>query len=329
MVEYKKMANFSMLTVGDSAVDNTFEIDSDQASLLCGSRLQDKELCFKYGEKIPIKKIRRGFGGSALNTAIGFSRLGIKTAITTIIGEDNEGKDVLDFLQQEAVDTSRVQQDNMTNMSVILVYSKERTILSYHSPRDYTKLEMPRADNIYLASAGRGSESLIPKIQARISSGSKLYFNPGSWELLKFENFAPLVKYCQALILNKEEADLCFKEGPVAKQLQDMKRLGTDIAVITDGPKGAYISQGKKVYHMGISSGQVVDPTGAGDSFSVGLVGGLSLNKSLEESCRWGMVNSASVLEYIGANKGLLSLRQIEQEAEQAINLKLKLIEEE
>jgi sugar/nucleoside kinase (ribokinase family) len=322
------MANLSMLTIGDSTVDNFFEVDSDQASVLCNTRSQEKELCFKYGEKVPIKKIRRGFGGSALNTSVGFSRLGIKTAISTIVGEDNEGELIIDFLKKQGLETDFVKQSEETNMSVVLIYNNERTVLSYHRPREYNHLEIPAADNIYFASAGKGAESIIPKLLGRISAGSKLYFNPGSWELLKFENFAPLVKYCQALILNKDEADLCLGEVSTGKQLKAIRRLGAEIAVITAGAEGAYIDNGQGIYHMGIASGQLTDPTGAGDSFSVGLVGGLILGKSLEESCKWGMVNSASVLEKIGANQGLLSHSQLEKELLESANLNLKPLKE-
>ena len=322
------MANLSMLTVGDSTIDSVFEIDGDQASILCNTRSQEKELCFKYGEKIPVKKIRRGFGGSALNTAVGFSRLELTSAISTIVGEDSEGKSIIDFLEQEGLESGFVKQSETTNISVVLVYNQERTILSYHRPREYGKLELPPSDNIYFASAGKGAEKIIPKLLGRISTGSKLYFNPGSWELLKFDDFAPLVKYCQALILNKEEADLCLGEESTTKQLKAIRRLGAQIAVITNGARGAYINDGQNTYHMGIASGQPIDPTGAGDSFSVGLVGGLVLGKSLEESCRWGMVNSASVLEKIGANRGLLSRDQLEEKSRKATSLNFKTLKE-
>jgi len=315
------MANLDILTVGDSTVDNLFEIDTDKASILCSQRTKEKELCFNYGEKIPIKNITRGFGGSALNTAIGFSKLGLKSAISTIVGEDNDGQLIINFLNQANVDISNVLRNDRTNMSVILVYNKERTILSYHKQRNYNTLNLPTCNNIYFTSAGKGAEAIYPKITARATTGSKLFFNPGSWELQNFDFFAPLIKYCEVLILNKDEADLCFDNCPTQEQLIKIRKLGANIAVITNGAKGAFLEDETGQYHMGSYAGEVVDPTGAGDSFSAGLVGGLIHGLSLEESCRWGMVNSASVIEKIGANKGLLTYDQLSKLSSEATNL--------
>lgn len=315
------MANLDMLTVGDSTVDNLFEIDSDQASILCSQRTKERELCFNYGEKIPIKNITIGFGGSALNAAVGFGKLELRSAISTIVGEDNDGQSIIDFLNQTEIDTSNVLRGDKTNMSVILVYNKERTILSYHKKRNYNALSLPPCNNIYFTSAGKGAEAIYPKIISRATTGSKLFFNPGSWELQNFDFFAPLIKYCDVIILNKDEADLCFGNHPIPEQLKKIRKLGAKIAVITDGAKGAYLDDELGQYHMGSYAGEVVDPTGAGDSFSVGLIGGLIHGLSLEESCKWGMVNSAAVIEKIGANSGLLTRTQLLKLSGEVTNL--------
>jgi len=317
-----------MLTVGDATVDNVFEIDSDKASILCNHRSKEKELCFNYGEKVPIKNISKGYGGSALNTAIGFGRLGLASAISTILGNDEDGQSIIELLNDANIDTASTVKDKSTNMSVILVYKKERTILSYHEERNYDALNLPQSENIYFASAGKGAEALYPKLTARATTGSKLYFNPGAWELQNFDFFAPLIKYCEAIVLNKDEADLCFGDHPIEEQLDQISKLGAKIGVITDGAKGAYIEDNNGKYHMGIVSGEVIDPTGAGDAFSVGFVGGLISGLSLEESCRWGMVNSASVIEQIGANDGLLTREKISILSNEATNLKFSNLKE-
>jgi len=316
------MGNIDVLTVGDCTLDNIFEVDKDEASVLCNLKSQEKELCFNFGEKIPIKSVSKGFGGSALNTAIGFSRLNLNTAIATIIGEDFEGHLLKEFLKNEKIDISFIKFKDTTNVSLILVYDKERTVLSYHRPRNYTALQLPSCSNIYFSSAGKGAEVIYPKVISRVTAGSKLYFNPGSWELQNFNSFAPLVRHCQALIINKDEADLIIGGDKVQDQLKKMKKLGTAIAVITCGKSGAYLQDDTGQYHMGISSGPVVDPTGAGDSFSAGFVSGLIMGKSLEESCRWGMVNSAAVISKVGANNGLLHRSDLESQTSSMTILK-------
>ena len=46
--------------------------------------------------------------------------------------------------------------------------------------------------------------------------------------------------------------------------------------------------------------------TGAGDAFGSGCISALIKGKSFEEALLWGTVNSASVIGYIGSQKGLL-----------------------
>ena len=53
--------------------------------------------------------------------------------------------------------------------------------------------------------------------------------------------------------------------------------------------------------------------TGAGDAFASTVSAALLLGKSLEESLKWGPINSMSVVQFVGAQKGLLSESSLEQ----------------
>jgi len=313
----------SIQTIGDLTQDTILEIDESEAELLCDVRHRDCEIAFKYGEKIPVKKLTVGCGGSALNTAVGFSRLGLKTAIVGIVGNDPEADAVVQFLKDEKIDPAQIKKQGQTNRSSIISYKQERTILSYHAPRNYQGLSVAKSDWIYFASANKGIEVLIPKVLEKVGQGTKLAINPGSWELKNFEIFLPLVKVATTLILNKSEADLVVGESKITNQLAKLINLGTQIAVITDGRNGAYFAVKNQHFHIGIAPSDLLDSTGAGDSFSAGFLGGLIISSSLEQSAKWGMVNSASVVETIGANKGLLSRAEIESRAEKLKSLKL------
>jgi ribokinase len=54
-----------------------------------------------------------------------------------------------------------------------------------------------------------------------------------------------------------------------------------------------------------------VDRTGAGDSFSSTFTAAIALGKTPAEALTWGPVNSMSVVQYIGAQKGLLTLDEL------------------
>jgi ribokinase len=55
-----------------------------------------------------------------------------------------------------------------------------------------------------------------------------------------------------------------------------------------------------------------VDRTGAGDSFASTFTAAIALGKSPAEALTWGPVNSMSVVQYIGAQAGLLTRDELE-----------------
>ncbi|MEM6527067.1 MAG: PfkB family carbohydrate kinase [Chloroflexota bacterium] len=70
---------------------------------------------------VEIESFDTGVGGSPINIAIGSSRLGLKTAVLTAVGADPVGDFVLNFLQNENIDTSLVPRkpDARTGMAVL------------------------------------------------------------------------------------------------------------------------------------------------------------------------------------------------------------------
>ena len=56
-----------------------------------------------------------------------------------------------------------------------------------------------------------------------------------------------------------------------------------------------------------------IDSVGAGDSFGSCFVASLLHGDSIQDALRSGIVNSASVLQYIGAKKGLLNYKQLKE----------------
>ena len=90
--------------------------------------------------------------------------------------------------------------------------------------------------------------------------------------------------------------------------------------MITDGVRGAYASDGVTIWFMP----PYPDPkppyerTGAGDAFSSTFVAALALGKNIEEALRWAPINAMSVVQYIGAQEGLLSRGKLEEYLERA-----------
>lgn len=303
------MENVSVVCVGDSTVDRFFHLDHGEADLLYHHN--EYEIAFKYGEKISIENYQKFFGGSAINTSVGFSKLGIRSCAATIVGEDTDGSDIYEFLKQNNVGCEYVIKEGETNQSALLIYKRERTIFSYHKERNYEKINLPQTSWIYLCSAGRGFEKMLPMIEKQLKTGTKIVINPGSEQLKDFDKLSNILSQGEVMFLNKEEAEMLFDESNIKKLLDRILETGVKIAVITDGSNGAYIANKDSTFHMGIAPSSPIDSTGAGDAFASAFTAAVANRKTIEESTKWGMLNSASVINKVGANTGLLSLQDI------------------
>ena len=117
---------------------------------------------------------------------------------------------------------------------------------------------------------------------------------------------------------NKEEAQqiLHTQEQDIPTLIRSIRELGPTIPVITDGPKGAYtVDTDDQAWHMPMypDPAPPVDRTGAGDSFSSTFTAAIILGKDPSEALSWGPINSMSVVQYVGAQEGLLTRENLEE----------------
>ncbi|MFH1956495.1 MAG: carbohydrate kinase family protein [Patescibacteria group bacterium] len=281
--------------------------------------------CFMLGTKLEIPKVAIASGGGGTNTAVGFARQGLKTATIGRIGKDEVGKEIIEEMKKEGVESLfQIDQEHDTAYSTILVAQDgERTILEYRGANDYmsennTDWEKLKSKWVYIDSLG-GNEKLLAKIlEWAKSNNSKTAFNPGK-RLIKLG--IGLHKYLDGvdiLLVNEDEsayiADIEYneeREPEVFKKLDDVIR---GIVVMTKGPRGVEVSDGKKHYLAGIPDSPIVDRTGAGDSFGSGFVAGYIHGTQnlkheaeiIEYAIQLGTANATSVVQYFGAKQGLL-----------------------
>lgn len=93
-----------------------------------------------------------------------------------------------------------------------------------------------------------------------------------------------------------------------------MHKLGPKIVAISDGPAGAYASDGVNRYKMPIypDPKPPFDRTGSGDAFTSTFVAAMIKGADIQGALLWGPVNSMSVVQKVGAQAGLLDVKEIE-----------------
>ena len=306
---------FDLISIGDTTEDIFMEL-SEETKII-----KDKKgieyLGLVYAEKITTHKLTDVLAvGNSANVAVGSSRLGLKTALYTVLGKDDAGEEMANVLVREGVAKDYIvfDKERRSNLSVVLNYKAERTILVYHEKRAYDLPKLAPASWVYFSSLGKGHDKLHSQIPAYVKKHKvSLGFNPGSHQLHEgLKKLLPILKVTTVLFVNREEGQaLVGKEPNVKKLMQKLHEKGPKIVVITDGPKGSYASDGTNMYSLKIFPAPLVERTGAGDSFSTGFIGALFHGKEISEAMKWGTINSASVIQKIGAREGLLKKKDM------------------
>lgn len=316
---------YDFVAIGDIVIDAFIQLDEASAEVDTNPESGRKRLSMNFGDKLPYKDVTVvNAVGNSPNASVSAHRLGLETALVTNVGHDRWGKDCLDALRTEGVHTDyvKVHEGKKTNYHYVLRYGPERTILINHEAYPYV---LPAFDTpprfIYFSSVGEHALPFHEEIAAYVNEHpeTKLVFQPGTYQIkLGHEKLKSIYEATEIFFCNKEEAQsiLGIREQDVPTLIREFKKLGPTMPVITDGPNGAYVVDTEdQAWHMPMypDPAPPVDRTGAGDSFSSTFTAAIALGKSPEEALTWGPVNSMSVVQYIGAQKGLLSYEALQE----------------
>ncbi len=138
----------------------------------------------------------------------------------------------------------------------------------------------------------------------------------------KMSNVPKAVKYLDTIITNLDESQNYFNSNESADLLvKKWLEKGINRVVITNGTKGVHFGDCLGIQFMhSLIAPKVIDVTGAGDSFSAGIIYGLLNNNSLKESVNYGLANSYMTVQTKESVRTDLSKENIEKEKEIVIN---------
>jgi len=246
-----------------------------------------------------------------------------------------------------------VHKDEKTNYHFVLSYGAERTILVKHEKYKYSLPNFPTPRWLYLSSLGHNTEKYHEEIADWLNKNpeTKLAFQPGSFQIaLGTKKLAQIYARTDVFVCNLEEA-LKLVEGHAEANIASaaaralgifqqknirvsggvlrervlllfnkLHALGPKQVIITNGPKGAYFSSTiEGVRNTTYFMPPYPDPkpptnrTGAGDSFAATFVSYLALGMEPLEALKRAPINSAYVVQEVGAQKGLLSREKLEE----------------
>lgn len=315
-----------IVAIGDMTTDAFIKLK--EAHISCRLSERDCEICLPFGEKIPFESIKiiRG-AGNAANVAIACSRLGLRTALISDIGDDQNGQDCLSELQQNGVITKHItkHKGKATNYHFVLWYDMDRTILVNHIRYAYALPKFARPKWIYLTSLPEHSETYHSEIAEYLEKNPevKLAFQPGTFQIRSgYESLKRIYSLTEILIVNLEEAQkiLEIKNRGIKTLLFKLQALGPKLVSITDGVRGSYMFDGDHYYHMPQYSDPKpgIEKTGCGDAWAATFVSAIAMGTTPLEALTWAPINPMSVAQFVGSHEGLLTKEQIKWWLERA-----------
>ncbi|NTV22039.1 MAG: carbohydrate kinase family protein [Candidatus Yonathbacteria bacterium] len=312
--------DIDFLAIGDIVTDAFIRIN--HASVLY-DRDGDAQICLENGAKIPYESVTvLPAVGNSPNATVSATRLGLSAALVTDLGDDAYGTDTFATLRKNRIDTRfvRTHKGLQSNYHYVLWHKADRTILIKHEEYPYTLPDIGTPTWVYLSSLGEQSLPYHDTIASHLSAHPdiKLAFQPGTFQIkLGYERLKVFYERAEVFFCNIEEAQLILSlpsaDGPTLAVA--MREHGPRIALITDGPKGAYMATENGVWYMPIypDPQQPLERTGAGDSFASTFTSFLALGMTPEEALVRAPINSMSVVQHVGAQEGLLSREELER----------------
>ncbi len=307
-----------IIGIGDTVVDAFIHLEIGTISEVNGQR----DLCIPFATKIPYESVTvvNAVGNSA-NAVVSAARLGLNAGIITFLGYDRHGEDCLNQFKKENIVTDFIKQeeDKQTNYHYALWKEDDRTILIKHEHFTYSLPDIGTPKWIYLSSLGESSQDFHVEISNYLEKNPdvKLAFQPGTYQM-KFgtEALSTIYKRTEVFIANVEEIQGILKtEEKDIKKIMDMTEdLGPKIILITDGPAGSYMKANGNYYNMPVypDNAKPVERTGAGDAYASTFVSHIIKGMPPEEAILRAPINSMNVVQYVGAQAGLLSENEIE-----------------
>ena len=280
-----------------------------------------------YGEQIgarleDVTTFARYLGGSPANTAVGCARLGLRAAMLTRVGDEQNGRFVLDSLAREGVDVSHVRLDPRRLTALAFLSIRSRTAFPLLFYRDHCAdmaLEASDIDPRFIASAASvlisGTHLSQPgtyaacraAIEAARAAGGRVVldidFRPVLWGLAPLgdgetryvqapaasASLKAIIATCDLIVGTEEEFCIAADTSDPQSAVTTLRQKSTCTLVMKRGASGCTIYpalRGAAAIEVAGFPIEVFNVLGAGDAFMAGFLSGWLRDASLAECGR-------------------------------------------
>ena len=275
-----------------------------------------------------VTTFKRSAAGAEMNVAIGLKRLEHEVCYITKLGKDPFGKYLIDFLNKEGIDTSKICFDDHYPTAFQLkektdegdpdvAYYRNGSAASNITVDDVDELDMEGFDHFHLtgifpAISESSRSTLLYLIEKAKNNGLTTSFDP-NLRLSLWKDQQQMVEIINKIAFRCDTVLPGIGEGKILTGYEHERDIadfylskGVKNVVIKMGPQGAYVkTQTEEKYVDGYKVKKVIDTVGAGDGFAVGVLSGLLEKEPIENCVDRGNAIGAIQVMHTSDNEGL------------------------
>ena len=301
---------YDLITFGKITADLYFKADSLTTK---GNRLY-----LAIGGKYFIEDFEMHVGGGGANVAIGVKKNRLRTAVCSLLGNNEFRKAILHKLNLKLVPKNfLVFKQKHDNISVILLKNDgSRTILNYESNQQSLTLgkkilkRLDKTRAVYFGNLPYLSLAERAKLMRNFKNKGMLIFTNLSAidTKRKRKDLLPILEATDTLIMNRYEISEILKKNPKKLNLKknilsNLIEMKGKILIITDAENGSYAYEDNKVYYQkAIIPKKIIDTTGAGDGYTAGFIAEYLKTQDIKLAMKKGAYYAAKIIGRIGAN---------------------------
>lgn len=258
-------------------------------------------------------------GGAPLNVALRMKSLGCDATMISCVGNDADGKAILDYVKDKGLNTNGILVNNDFNTGTVIVHLDENRTASYNIsyPSAWDKIEADAtikkmADTadvlIYGSLVCRDETSRTTLLQLLDNTAYKVFDVNLRKPYYSMPTIEMLMQKADFIKLNDEELPeiteaLDFKCDSLEKNMQFIaQKTNTKAVCVTRSKDGALLLWNNTFYSNPGYTVKVADTVGAGDSFLASLITKLLTDTNPQEAIDFACAVGSLVASKPGAN---------------------------
>jgi sugar/nucleoside kinase (ribokinase family) len=269
-----------------------------------------------------LEEIRMNPAGTAGGAVMNAAKLGIKTAATFCVGNDEMGDFIHDRLTRLGVDCSNAMRSSASRTSTTILPIRpngDRPCLHSRGASEDLFVAEDTFDRVcdarFLHHGGTGfiramesgqSVKLLKHAKAKGLTVTFDLIGPHEGTAAQLKTLLPHVDYFMPSLEEAEYISGLKGSAEVARFFMDM---GAGACIFKSGPQGSYVHTRDANFRIPAYKVNVSDTTGCGDSYCGGFIAGLAMGFDLEKACRLGTATSGLVATGLGSDAGVVDLQ--------------------